>query len=425
MAAFFFFQTIRSLRPAIIIPPQYGTNLHATYNVTDLPFYCDKEAKDSVLWLNTKLMIPPLTNCLFKLLKLSYDNATDSYVDRENVTIAIHDFGKDTSIQYSDTGITSMFHFIESCATMLNKLKKSGYKLLQNLYAAPYDWRKGTYQTDYWEKLKNLTEQAYSKNDNQRVVIAGASLGSLLLNTFLVDHVSQEWKDKYIDHVVYVAPTFGGTALGLSSLWKQELWGFTIFKSDDLKELIESMPLIYQSLPNYGIFGDDTIIKNEYDREFNASAIPKILAESGKLGETGMKTMKKATNITQHAPRDPNVPVVLIYNSAISTDFSYNFKKGLTEEPIIIQKPGDGTAFAKGSEWVCSHWKSPMTCIDVYRDSAEYSHTAMINNPYVINLAMTETAGYGKKLIRAPYAEIGNSTFRVREDIRKTKVLHY
>ena len=416
-----------SEKPIVIIPPLYGSNLYVTYqNVTDLPFYCPQSISNKIFWLNNKYMVPPLSLCLFRTLAMKYNNETREIEDGDNISLTIHDFGGDFSVEYSDTGISS-YHFLESCASILNFFKEKGYVVLKNLFAAPYDWRKGTFfQDEYWYSLQSLIERAYRTNKRQKVEIIGTSFGCTMLNTFLTEHVTQEWKDQYIEKVVYIAPTFGGLSTSLQALWDHKLWGFTIIKNQELERMIGSFPLIHQNLPNHEIFGDDVVVKSKYDVDYNASQVSGILLRRDKLKGDAIDIHKIARNYSTKAPQDPGVPCVIIYNSAISTDFQYYFKNGFEKAPIIKTIPGDGVAFAKGTEYVCDKWKSQITCIDLFRDNDSFSHSSLINNPYVIHLANTVSPVNGKQILKAPFVDINsNNSYIVREDIRETKTIYY
>ena len=422
--SFFFFLSF-SQKPIIIVPPLYGTNLYVTYqNFTELPFYCPQSITNKVFWLDNKYMVPPLSVCLFKILAMKINNETNELEDADNVSLTIHDFGGDFSVEYSDTGISS-YHFMESCASILKYFQKKGYAILRDLFAAPYDWRKGTFKQDeYWFSFKSLIERAFRTNKKQKVVLIGTSMGCSLLNTFLTDHVDSQWKDQYIEKAVYIAPTFGGIATSFQALWENKLWGFNIIRNQDLEKMIGSFPFIHETLPNHEIFGDDSIIKSNYDVDYNASQVTQLLIDAGRLKNDTFKIHQMTRNTTMKAPQDPGVPSVILYNSAISTDFQYYFKNGFSKPPIIIKKPGDGVSYAKGTEYVCTHWNSPITCIDIFRSSDAFSHNAFINNPYVIELANSVTPKNGRLIQRAPYIDMSNNnSYQIREDIRSAKTI--
>ena len=43
---------IACLKPVILLPPLYGTNLHVSYNNANLPWYCPKSMSDDLFWID-------------------------------------------------------------------------------------------------------------------------------------------------------------------------------------------------------------------------------------------------------------------------------------------------------------------------------------------------------------------------------------
>ena len=63
---------------------------------------------------------------------------------------------------------------------------------------------------EYFEKLQQLVEETYEKNDKQRVILMLHSMGGPMITYFLT-HQPQKWKDKYIEAVVSLAGAWGGS----------------------------------------------------------------------------------------------------------------------------------------------------------------------------------------------------------------------
>jgi len=418
-----------SLSPMVLLPPLYGSNLYVTYkNDSSLKFYCPKKITNKMLWVNPMFVVPPMFNCLFQLMQVYWDEEMQNFKSRPNTTIFVRDFGGDVSVKYVDQGIFG-YHFIESFASLLKDLKHKGYIIHQNLFAAPFDWRMAVAGLDeYWHSLKYVIEHAYILNNNTKVIVFGFSCGGFTLQYFLGNIADQEWKDKYIDRAIFLAPSFGGSGMSFGSLWEKALPILPILKNDDLAAMIDSMPVIHQHLPNWAVFGDKAVVQSPHDEVYNASQIPDLLIEKQKITGDNIKIMKKAVNLSRLYPKPPGVPTMIIYNTAVDTEFFYHFKNGWEKPAIIKHEGGDGTILRQGPEYACKNWPAPIVCIDLYRDHDDFNHQPLASNPYVHKLIYDATSNndwirdQSRTLIRSPYVIVGNGTYTVLDEIRPEKV---
>eukprot|EP00921_Rhytidocystis_pertsovi_P014163 GHVQ01023080.1.p2 GENE.GHVQ01023080.1~~GHVQ01023080.1.p2 ORF type:complete len:545 (-),score=47.36 GHVQ01023080.1:4070-5635(-) len=85
----------------------------------------------------------------------------------------------------------------------------------QSLFGLPYDWRLPPYQID-WERVRRLIEEAVEVNDGKKAVFIAHSLGTLYLNYFLTQKVTPTWKEHYVDRMISISSTFGGS---VNALW--------------------------------------------------------------------------------------------------------------------------------------------------------------------------------------------------------------
>lgn len=420
-------------KPIVIIPPLYGSNLFITYqNVSGLHSYCTSKVSDKLLWVNPSYAIPPVYNCLFQLLTVYWDNETENYMSRPNTTISVHDFGGDSTVKYIAHGLGGWLRLIESFKSLIQHFKHKGYVVRRDIFAAPFDWRLAVAGLDlFWPNLKNLVEHAYRVNRGQKVTIFGYSCGGFTLQQFLAEHVDQEWKDKYLDRAIFLAPSFGGAGASLPSMYTKTFPIVPIIKNDDLDAMIESMPVVHQHFPNWEIFGDREVIRTPEDNTLYARDVPQFLIDQGKVKGDNIKIMMKAANISSKAPRSPGLPTYIIYNSAVPTDFNLKFKNGYNKDPIVEKTGGDGTVFAAGPEYACNHWTAPVKCLDLYKDSELFEHQPLAANPFVhdiiYHLHTTDKwmhSNTTRKIIRAPLVEItSNNSYTIRNDIRPKKII--
>lgn len=431
---FLFFGTCSSLRPLVVLPPLYGTNLFINYSNIEAPWYCPESLNNEIFWLAPKFLLPPLHKCLLNYMSVFWDANTSSYTNWKNVTIYTDEVGKPDTVKYVDSGIMG-YHFFETFATLLSKFHVKGWQSEIDIFAAPYDWRVApTGLGEFWKNLKSLIERAYNLNNHTKVTIFGYSCGGFTTQQFLSKHVTGEWKNKYIDRVVLLAPSFGGVGTSFEALWTKRLNVVPFLTSPEVTQLIDHLPVIMSHLPNHHVFKDNWFIRSEHDHTFTAEELPRLLIEHGKLTGDSIDILKRATSVSTEVPVGLDVPTFIIFNSGVETPHKLHFKKGWSKPPTVIPGEGDGTILSDSLYWACENWstdKAPVMCIDTYRNSPDFQHTPLTSNPYiiekVIELLTTDewTHHKGRKITRAPYIVIENSTYKIRSDIREEKVIYH
>ena len=422
-----------ALRPLVVMPPLYGTNLFVNYSNADLHWYCPESAVNELLWVSPKYLVPPMHNCLLNLMTVHWDDEKGDYSALPNVTVFTDEIGRDDSVRYVDGGILG-YRFVESFETLINRFHGEGWKTGQDIFAAPYDWRLApTGLGKFWDNLKAMIEHAYEINGQTKVTMFGYSCGGFMTQQFLSKHVTQEWKDKYMDRVVFLGPSFAGVGGSFPSLWMKRFPLVPFVQSDDMIELIQSMPVIMSHLPNVHVYGDTEIVRSYQDHTYTAKDLASLLLKHNKIVGESRKIFDKASTVTQEVPEGPGIPTYLIFNSGVDTQFKFHFKKGWDKPPKEIFVEGDGTIPSKGLDWACHNWsveRAPLICLDTYRDDSNFEHTPLSANPYIIEklleLLTTDdwTKTKGRKIIRAPYVVVHNNTYTERTDIRGEKVLY-
>lgn len=427
-----------SLKPIILLPGLYGSNLKATYNNWSSHWYCNSKLDEGLFWVDITYAIPPRYNCLFEMLRADYDATLQKIVPQKDLKVSVHDFKGIEGISYADHGIPFDFHVFESFGPMVSFLLDHGYRVKQDLFGAPYNWVMAMDGLDdFYPQLKDLVEEAYSKNDNQKVTILGFSLGGFVLQQFLLKY-SEDWKSKYISKLVLLAPAFAGAGQTLDVAWHQTLPILPFLKSDIITESVMRVPVLSALFPNHVVFDNITIVVTK-EKNYTASSVVDFLATYDKVTGKWVDLMKANARFSSKRLAEPNVPVYMIYNSRLETLLGLDFSKGIDQEPDHINAGGDGTVPQNGPEWVCENWKQkselPVVCFDTANDdSEEFDHSGMSYNPYVHELIFNAandidnwTQEKGNKFIQGPHVSIfrsipGNHSsfaeFQIREDIR-------
>jgi len=105
-------------------------------------------------------------------------------------------------------------HEYKAAAPLVNALEQFGFRRGKTVFGATYDWRLGPVEWmrdgGEYTMLKNLVEMAFRLNDNTKVMLLSASMGSAYTMTFLTRFVKPDWKAKYIHRFVSVSGVFNG-----------------------------------------------------------------------------------------------------------------------------------------------------------------------------------------------------------------------
>lgn len=386
-----FFNEARSLRPVLLLPGIYGSNLYSTYDNFAKHWYCSSKTNHDIFWVNLKFVVPPIYNCLFEMMACKYDAATDKVTSADGLSVEIEDFGGENGISYVDTGVFG-YHFIESFAPMIDYFKSKGYVLKKDLFGVPYDWRLALdpLREQFFPQLKQLVEEAYSKNGNQKVVILGYSCGGLMLHNFFTSYVNQDWKNKYVHKVIMLAPTFAGSSETLDVAWNQYFPIVPFIKNDIIRNSIQHVPVINALFPNHHVFQNDTIIVDPDGKEIKAPQLQDWLIKQGKYTGDAVEIVKKNLKWLQMKPESLGLPTYMIYNSGVDTTYQMKFKSGTWDDPEFTKQPGDGTVPAKGPEYACNNWKDnngkPIVCHDVKNPGEDWEHAPLSTNDYIHQL---------------------------------------
>jgi lecithin-cholesterol acyltransferase len=418
-----------ALPPVILIPPLYGSNLYVSFNQTHLPWYCPHH-DEGLLWLHPKYLVPPRFNCLFSLLESFYQPETHTWSSLPGVNITIQDFGGDSSVRYVDSPGVFGMHFVDSCASMMDFFHSKGYTVRKDLFAAPYDWRTAPVFIDAFHRsFRELVERSYDLNDGQKVTIVGYSCGGFNLQIFLTTQVSLEWKRKYIEKVIFLAPSFGGCHLVWLSMFRRYS-PLVPFVNEYVSALVERLPCLQSHLLNREIFGDLAVVRGPGGEGYTAKDLADLLIRHAKIAGDRVPMLNRSAEVSMRAPAGIGLPTMIVYNSAIQTHILYDFNRGWDKKPKISTARGDGTIPAQGVEWACDNWDyttNPVFCFDLANDGPRFEHQRLTTNPFVhehlYNATVRNewaTKSGGKTVIRAPRIDIkSDKEFTVRNDPRK------
>ena len=382
--------------PVIILPGLYGSNLYATSSKhKSNHWYCSKSLNKTLVWVDYDYLIPPFINCFFEMLKGYYNPITDKIENDPNVRLDVHDFGGVNGISYIDKKGIFGHHFIESFYHLVKKFEKHGYVAKKDLFGAPYDWRLAVagIEETFYPQFKTLIETAYNQNENQKVTIVAYSCGGLLSHRFLGKFADKEWKNKYIKKVIMLAPAFAGSGLTVDIIWNHYFPILSFLRTKAISEGVEASPAVHGLFPNHIIWGDQEIIRTPQGEKITAKQLPQFLIDHGKVKGDNIKMMMKSVEVSKEAPLEVGVPIYMIYNSGVDTDFALIFNKGYDNKPSRSIVSGDGTVPSEGPIWGCKTWSttSAVICHDVNSKSDKFDHVSLSRNPYIHDIIYNNT----------------------------------
>jgi lecithin-cholesterol acyltransferase len=372
-----------------------GTQLHT--EVRDLnsnPWYCPRNLDDTILWVNEEYILPPLLNCLADWLTLEWNPATQTVSNRTNTTVFVTDWGGESSFRWVDTGLFG-YPVVPSLVHVLDYFHDRGYTDKEDLYGAPYDWRiSPVFIGDFLDAYKSLIEGIYART-SQKVAIFAYSCGGFITYLFLTRRVTQEWKDKYIDRVLFGSASQGG-AMNAARVgwdhWYDLLPDF--LRSDALVDLIVSAPTMYGQLPNFNVFVEKPIAIGPDGREYSAAEFPQLLADSGKLTDYGKIMVNRSWDLLTDLIADPGVNAYILFNSGLVTPRVMNFENGWDEPYTLLNDWGDGTVSREGQYHMCNRWGEEaekrgktIVCHDLNTSNTDYDHMGMLSMQEFIETA--------------------------------------
>lgn len=355
------------LKPIVLIPGAMRSRLEVN-STRDTISYCSHKNKN-LAWLNVFSFVPPFINCFFDYFALDYDEEKGISHSKENVSIKPQgNFGELDNIIGTGPKIFGLrlFGYLNK---FIDRLKEIGYVEKQNLFAAPYDWRLGVaHLGEYFDNLRKLVENAYTLNGNTKVHLFSHSLGGWVIYVFLTEKTTPEWRQKYIDAVTLSAPSWSGSGTALSGFVRHTLPFVPFYKTDRLRDFIDSLGMYHIHLPSSFYYENDTLVVKKDGQNIKGKDVIKYIKSV--FSEKHFKMAEANFNLTSKPHKPLDVPTNIAYNSGIKQTMGYDLKHGKS-----IQMEGDGLVGSKGLDWVCKNWnKADLRCHKFNSSSLKFIH---------------------------------------------------
>ncbi|SCO93092.1 phosphatidylcholine-sterol acyltransferase, putative [Plasmodium malariae] len=414
-----------------LLPGVGGSTLIAQYKNALIPS-CGSNVLNSEpfrIWFSIKRLFSVTTNiyCTLDTIRLNYDVEKKLYVNQPGVNISVEEFGKLKGVRHLDyirntaIAITRYYHILASQFT------SNGYVEGESIIGAPYDWRYPLNQQDY-DTFKKHIEHMYEKRNKIKVNLIGHSFGGLFINFFLSRIVNKEWKQKYINNIIYMSCPFKGTVKTVRALLhgNRDFISFKLSKlisfsvSDGMMKAIgNSIGSLFDLIPyrEYYEYDQVVIIININDKPINEKVMQSVITRCGiynkecYLNRTDIKLKvytlsnwhellsedlkEKYYNnlpyIDRHFDMDHGVPIYCVHSTQKNKNTDYLLfyqRENLNDEPIVYYGGGDGTV-PYDSLASCSNFHNSVK----YKNFQYNGHMEILHNPevakYVYNIAQT------------------------------------
>lgn len=330
--------------PPVIFAPGYGGSDLYGFIRYEVPKACE-----SLVEVNTSFVVVPNAflegnmDCLAALLT--------EPVNTTNIVISTKDFGTFHGISMSYASIPTSF-------------VKYGYTLDQDLFGAPYDYRHMTVESlmnnGFIENMKKLVENAYTLNNNSKVILIGHSNGPPTLYSFL-KAMTQEWKDQYIQALISLSGNYLGQMNGYYSL---------VNNNDASRQNMEATwDATYLTCPYGGSKDSDTSqlppVVTTYFNSVNEKNYTVNINDMVSLFDSVDKHewSEKLSEYYNEMDRSesPHVDTYCLYGSNISTSYSFVFTENILQAaPVQIRNmEGDGNQDITDNKF-CINWEESL-----------------------------------------------------------------
>lgn len=361
--------------PIIYVPGLMGNTLFVTRSKKPNHFYCRGRVVDEPFLGSIASFFPPFHKCKLDDIALGYDNATGEFVAQENVTVRTKYFGGARSLLCPGT-VVGKLGCLNSFKDSLRYLRERGYREHENFFVAPNDWRYGFKMTPaFHSQLKTLVEEVYERQG--KVVILAHSQGCAITQYFLNTFVTDEWREKHIEFLVYSGPSFGGIPFALAwYVGEDYLSHGRILGTKEFLGL-RDLPPVHYHFPHPDFFGNKTVLVTPEGQELNTTEAIEYVV---RLGEDPFLADKlaEAEKVREVVMRNTGLHVKMIYQSGVSTIKAVLLNGTLFRKGLAFGR-GDFLVPEETPLWIKEHFNTtPDSVIDVAEFDKKCKHPGLI-----------------------------------------------
>lgn len=313
---------------------------------------CMLEGRDDV-WLDLANLVQGPSDCWEEEMRLhvnaSASISTGKQIGSEPNGVRIH------TVKYGDPRASLVeFDGKSPFAGVLHELYNFGYSDNQNLFAAPFDWRRGPghWIANDWKKLKSFVEQTVQKAGGTPAVFISASFGGSYFASFLqhAPGLDADWKQRNVGSLVALSSPFSGASAMLSAL----LWGdasaavgalgggpdvggaqLSLSKAS-MKSLVNTWGTAFWLLPE-SLDEPLIVLPPSWGGHLTLGRLRDLWAATGRADAVALFDIGRRYQATAH----PGVKVYCVFGEGAASPGSYGYDQGADAAPAAGAAVGD------------------------------------------------------------------------------------
>lgn len=247
--------------PVILVPGYGGSRLEARLDKPSVVrYFCDLKSDWTDIWVNVKLLLPYMIDCLIDNMRLEFDHKTNTTKNTAGVEIRVKNATQISSVEYlHNLPLTGFAYFAPISDKLVDSL---GYQRELSIHGAPYDFRKAPNELgEYFKQLKGTTEKVFEKNQRKPATFICHSMGCNNMLYFF-HHQSQDWKDTYVKRLISIAAPWGGSLSALRATALGDDLGMPYLFSESKLILVQrSLPSTIYLFPHKEAFPNVPLIR--------------------------------------------------------------------------------------------------------------------------------------------------------------------
>ncbi|XP_055933165.1 phospholipase A2 group XV-like isoform X1 [Argiope bruennichi] len=346
--------------PVILVPGDGGSQMEAKLDKPEtVHYFCNKKTDTFFnLWLNLELLVPYVVDCWVDNMRLVYDNETRTTSNAPGVTIRVPGFGNTTSVDWLDPSqISPRYSLLGSYfINIIQLLVTEGYRSGIDVRGAPYDFRKGPNElSEYFNSVKNLTEETYELNQQTKITFVCHSMGCPLMSYFF-NQQSQAWKDKYVKALVSLAGAWGGAVKAMKTFAAGENLGVFVISQINVRKEQRTSPSLAYMMPSDMFWAPDEILVTTDKKNYTIRDFYDFFQDID--FPVGYEMVKDTYPFAHIGLNPPGVEIHCLYGANVTNTIDrldYRGTSHFPDNPKLITGDGDGTVNIRSLE-ACKRW---------------------------------------------------------------------
>ncbi|XP_045597360.2 lysosomal phospholipase A and acyltransferase isoform X1 [Procambarus clarkii] len=337
--------------PVVLIPGDGGSQIEAKLDKPSIIHYICQKKSDYWfdLWLNMELLLPVVIDCWVDNMRLLYDNVTRTTMNSPGVQTRIPGFGNTSTVEWLDPSQRSPTGYFKD---IVNAMIPLGYERGVTVRGAPFDFRRAPNEhSEYFIQLRQLIEETYQYT-GQKIVLLVHSMGAPMTQYFL-NHLPQDWKDRYIETMVSLAGAWGGSVKAVKVYTAGDNLGIYVISAAKVRAEQRSAPSLAFLLPSDELWGPNETIVETPTKNYSAADFKELFEDLNLPDAYNMYLDTK--DLLRNAPA-PGLELHCLHGEGVDTVEKLIYPSGkFPDSPAIINGGGDGTVNTRSAQ-VCLKW---------------------------------------------------------------------